>query len=315
MRTSPRALLPLLAAALLPPPASCSFSLDTVVKDWWYAVHNHLADTTSPECLAAYAAPIDCDVTLLGLVSSGSPNFNPGPDDLARVCVPSCADSLDAWVRNVQGVCDRAGDGALLHGSGPPLPTVPVAVVGEVFQYEYAWSCSKDDGSRWCYFEYAYAKDPEYARSDFSCSNACAARFFETAHDSPGSRYWFRVYELETISSWWENQWAEGWTHLLACRDGTAPSTSAFDLTPATSTTTTRTAATETTSGAGQTLSGLPTLDPSSSSSFSAPFRPGEASSASLDSTTPTPTSTPTPTGNASGRVRAPAVFRALLWI
>lgn len=131
----------LLAVALRP--AACAFSLDTVVQDWWYYVHNHLADTTSPACLAAYAAPIDCDQTLLGLVSSGSPNFNPGLDDLERMCVPSCADSLEAWVRNVNNVCTQDGDAALVYDSRP-YPEVPVAVVGEVFQYEYAFACSKD---------------------------------------------------------------------------------------------------------------------------------------------------------------------------
>lgn len=132
----------LLAIALRP--ASCSFSLDTVVTDWWYYVHNHLADTTSAECLAAYAAPIDCDKTLLGLVSSESPNFNPGFDDLESTCVPSCADSLDAWVQNVKKVCDQKGDAALVHGASRPYPEVPVAVVGEVFQYQYAFTCSKN---------------------------------------------------------------------------------------------------------------------------------------------------------------------------
>jgi hypothetical protein len=125
-------------------PAACAFNLDDVVKDWWYYVHNHLADTTSPACLAAYAAPIDCDVTLLGIVSSGSPNFNPKPADLERMCVPSCVDSLGAWVRNVRQVCNQEGNAALLHGSAKPYPEVPVAVVGEVFQYEYAWSCSRN---------------------------------------------------------------------------------------------------------------------------------------------------------------------------
>lgn len=125
-------------------PGTCTFSLDTVVTDYWYYVHNHLAATTSPACLAAYSAPIDCDITLLGIVSSGSPNFNPGPADFERTCVPSCLDSLNAYVQNLKDVCTLDGDGALVATNTRPRPQVPVATVGELFQYEYAFACSKN---------------------------------------------------------------------------------------------------------------------------------------------------------------------------
>ncbi|KAI0870315.1 hypothetical protein GGS24DRAFT_475726 [Hypoxylon argillaceum] len=290
----------LLATALRP--VACSFSLDTVVTDWWYYVHNHLADTTSSACLAAYAAPIDCDMTLLGLVSSNSPNFNPGPDDLESMCVPSCTSSLEAWVQNVKTVCNQEGDAALVSDNVRPYPEVPVAVVGEVFQYEYAWACSKNV-SGWCYFNYPASS--EWARADFTCTNECASQFFANAHDLPGSAYWFRVYDLEERSSWWEGQWAEGWEHLLECRNGTAESTSLPDstLTITAADTATSSYMTETTT-----------------SSFTFPDE--------SDTPTPTPTSTElvsssptatlastTPIGNAGERLRAPAVFRALAWI
>ncbi len=92
----------------------------------------------------AYNAVIDCDETLLGLVSSASPNFNPGPDDLERTCVPSCKDSLDRYVQNVQNACTLPGDAALVeaNANNEPRAQVPVAVVGQVFQYEYAFACS-----------------------------------------------------------------------------------------------------------------------------------------------------------------------------
>lgn len=125
--------------------SASSFSLDTVVPDEWYYVHNHLADTTSAACLAAYAAPIGCDDVLRGIVSSGSPNFDPDLDDVERVCVPSCEAALDAWVANVKAACRvDEGDAALVHGIVRPMPRVPVEVVGQVFLYWYAYACAKD---------------------------------------------------------------------------------------------------------------------------------------------------------------------------
>ncbi|KAI0456241.1 hypothetical protein F5B21DRAFT_502437 [Xylaria acuta] len=294
MRSASRLFQALLLATALRL-ASCSFSLDTAVTDWWYYVHNHLADTTSSACLAAYAAPIDCDKTLLGLVSSGSPNFNPGPDDLESTCVPSCADSLEAWVQNIRKVCNQEGDAALVYGVSRPYPEVPVAVVGEVFQYEYAFACSKNI-SGWCYFN--YPSSSEWAASDFTCTNECASQFFANAHDLPGSQYWFRLYELEDRSSWWKNQWTEGWEHLLDCRKGSAVSTSSLPSSIPT-TTTTSSSVTETTS--------------SSTESERAVFTSTELSTLTSSSEASTPASlTPTPTGNAGGRLRTPAVFRVL---
>ncbi|KAK7747669.1 hypothetical protein SLS62_008995 [Diatrype stigma] len=209
-------LLPLLL--LLPQPASCAFSLDTVATDVWYYVHNHLADTTSAACLAAYAAPIACDDTLLKLVSSESPNFDPGPDDLARVCAAPCRAALEAYVAGVEAACKlEDGDAALVSANVKPRPRVPVAVVGQIFQYEYAWACSKDSSS-WCYL--SYPTSGVWARTDFSCDNECATQFFSNAHELPGADYLFSVYTLTERSDWWENQWDEGWEHVLECRDG-----------------------------------------------------------------------------------------------
>ncbi|KAI1756874.1 hypothetical protein F4782DRAFT_526549 [Xylaria castorea] len=293
-----RALLLAIALRL----AACSFSLDTVVTDWWYYVHNHLADTTSAACLAAYAAPIDCDKTLLGLVSSGTPNFNPGPDDLERTCVPSCTDSLEAWVQNVKKVCDQEGDAALNHGPSRPYPEVPVAVVGEVFQYEYAFACSKNI-SGWCYFN--YPSSSEWARSDFTCTNECASQFFANAHDLPGSQYWFRIYELEDRSNWWKNQWAEGWEHLLECRKGSAVVSTSSSSSSTLTATSTSSAVTEMASSSTSTdESGTPTSTSTESSTST-----GSSEAPTLAS------STPTPTGNAGGRLRTPAFFRVLAWL
>ncbi|KAI0446537.1 hypothetical protein F4803DRAFT_19067 [Xylaria telfairii] len=303
MRYSAFNLFQTLLLAIAFRPASCSFSLDTVVTDWWYYVHNHLADTTSAECLAAYAAPIDCDKTLLGLVSSESPNFNPGFDDLENLCVPSCADSLDAWVQNVKKVCNQKGDAALVHGASRPYPEVPVAVVGEAFQYEHAFACSKNI-SGWCYFNYPASS--EWAQIDFTCTNECASQFFANAHHLPGSQYWFLGYELSDRSDWWKNQWTEGWEHLLECRNGAVASTSSFpDLTP-TATTATSSAVTETTSSSTSSDDSDTTTSASSESS---------TSTGSSETSSPLESSTPTPTNNAGGRLRTPGVFRVLQWI
>ncbi|KAI1202863.1 hypothetical protein F5X97DRAFT_285974 [Nemania serpens] len=313
----PSGLLQALLLAVALRPAACAFSLDTVVTDWWYYVHNHLADTTSPACLAAYAAPIDCDQTLLGLVSSNSPNFNPGPDDLERVCVPSCANSLEAWVQNVKKVCNQSGDAALAYENVRPYPEVPVVVVGEVFQYEYAWACSKDD-SVWCYFD--YPSSSEWASDDFNCSNACATQFFANAHNFQGSRYWFRIYELETRSDWWEDQFAMGWQHLLDCRDGsTGPVSSGPGFTrtiTATDSSTTETTSSSTVPDASETTSSDSSTSTESSSSSSSSSSSTSSPSETSSPTTPTPTpASTTPTTNAGGRLRAPAAFRALAWV
>lgn len=206
-----------LLSLLLASPAAASFSLDTTVKDYWYYVHNHLDAGTSEACLAAYNAPLDCDQTLLGMVSSGSPNFNPGPDDLKTMCTPTCKDSLDAYVKNVKKVCTGPHDGAIVSENVSPKPVIPVHMVGEVFRYKYAWGCSTNS-TGYCYFNYGYARDPAYAKSDFPCENKCATQFMETAHDYPGSNYSFRVYELEYQSDWWENVYKQGWDTVLQCR-------------------------------------------------------------------------------------------------
>ena len=136
----------LLALAVAPRLATSSFSLGTIVQNSWYYVDNHLAATTSQSCLDAYNANIDCDPTLLSLVSSASPNFNPEPADLERTCVSSCKDSLDAYVKNVQSACSLPNDAALVEPdeNNEPRAQVPVAVIGQIFQYQYAFSCSQN---------------------------------------------------------------------------------------------------------------------------------------------------------------------------
>ncbi|RYP06659.1 hypothetical protein DL764_003043 [Monosporascus ibericus] len=223
-----------LALSLALRPAACSFSLDTVVTDYWYYVHNHLADTTSQACLDAYSILIDCDMTLLGKVSSNSPNFNPGPEDLERTCVQACGDSLESWVVNVKAVCTQPGDRAPVISSVRPRPQVPVVTVGEVFQYD----------SGWC--DLNCPMNEEWARDDFACGNGCAEQFFTLAHDLPASQYQFRhIYELLNKSNWWKTQFELGWETMLQCRrselsEGTSRSSRSATTQDPTSTVTTK---------------------------------------------------------------------------
>ncbi|RYO78666.1 hypothetical protein DL766_000791 [Monosporascus sp. MC13-8B] len=128
-------------------------------------------------------------MALFGMVSSNSPNFNPGPEDLERTCVQTCAVSLESWVENVRVVCTQPGDGALISSSVRLRPQVPVATFGEVFQYH----------SGWCALNYPMSG--EWARDDFTCCKGCAEQFFTLAHDLPGSQYQFPIYELADNNS------------------------------------------------------------------------------------------------------------------
>ncbi|KAI4600064.1 1,4-beta-D-glucan cellobiohydrolase cel6a [Pestalotiopsis sp. 9143b] len=293
-----------LALAFFLRPAACSFSLDTVVQDYWYYVHNHLASTTSQDCLDAYAVPIDCDQTLLGIVSSNSPNFNPDGGDLARTCTTACADSLNDYVKNVAEKCTAEGDGALVETNTRPRPQVPVSVVGEIFQYEYAFACSKD-GSSWCYLDYPGSK--EWARSDFTCTNQCAAQFFYNAHTLPGANYVFGVYDLNDRSSWWENQWSDGWDHLQDCissgdlaSSATASWGSGMSATAGTEASGSTSESVTSTQSAGSTETATVT---GSSMSSHATTGTGSQTATGTSSTLPTGTST-----SGAGRVRLPFV-------
>jgi hypothetical protein len=131
----------------LAPIAHASFSLNVSGPDWDY-VAKDLANTTSDACIAAYSAPIDCDPTLLGLVASMRPAFDPTSDDLDNTCTTTCANSLARYITSVRNACAGDGDAAQEY-VGPdydsPMKLVPVEVVGEVFQYTLQQSCRHDE--------------------------------------------------------------------------------------------------------------------------------------------------------------------------
>ena len=121
--------------------AVASFSLNTGGPSWAYTTKD-LAESTSQACKDAYSATIDCDETLVKLVASLDPDFNPGNSDLQKTCTSTCKDSLDDYVKNVKAKCDKDGDLAGLDNGRSLNFTVPVSTVGEVFQYQYGESCA-----------------------------------------------------------------------------------------------------------------------------------------------------------------------------
>ncbi|PQE07316.1 ADP-ribosylation factor-related 1 protein [Rutstroemia sp. NJR-2017a WRK4] len=199
----------------LAPIAHASFSLNVSGPDWDY-VAKDLANTTSAACIAAYSAPIDCDATLLGLVASMRPAFDPTSDDLDNTCTSTCFNSLDAYVDGVQKACRADGDAAQEY-IGPdydsPMGLVPVEVVGEVFQYTLAQSCRGDDDGGYCYIS-----SPSFnSISSSDCPDTCDGSFFALAHSYAGSAYEFNGYWLVPQSDWWAEYCAEGWKNALDC--------------------------------------------------------------------------------------------------
>lgn len=141
-----KAILLFASTALLSQCAFASFSLDTSGPDWDYTTKTGLVNTTSQECKTAYSAPINCDPTLLGLVASMRPAFKPTDVDLARTCISDCSKSLQDYVANVKKACNQKTDLAKesLGGECCRYINDRVEVVGQVFQYTFAKSCSKD---------------------------------------------------------------------------------------------------------------------------------------------------------------------------
>ncbi|KAL1858210.1 hypothetical protein VTK73DRAFT_7908 [Phialemonium thermophilum] len=222
--------------------AACSFSLDVSGPDWDFTTQD-LANTTSTRCAAAYSAAIDCDETLLGIVASMRPAFRPTAADLDRTCVPSCSRSLDAYVAGVKAACDQPGDRALISipHTNDAEPGPPVALIGEIFQYNLLWACSKND-TGYCYL--TYADGPDWAKTDFPCSDGCAIQFYTNAHDSPGALYTFLYYFLTNETDDEGGRYAEGWRTVERCEgkavddgvDGASGTTTAGLSVPTTST-------------------------------------------------------------------------------
>ncbi|PQE09124.1 ADP-ribosylation factor-related 1 protein [Rutstroemia sp. NJR-2017a BVV2] len=199
----------------LAPLAHASFSLNISGPDWDY-VAKDLANTTSAACIAAYSAPIDCDATLLGLVASMRPAFDPTSYDLDNTCTDTCADSIDAYVAGVEEACTADGDAAQEYIGGDyenGMQLLPVELVGQVFAYTFAQSCRQDDDG-----EYCYISSPTISSvSSFDCDDTCGASFYQLAHDYTASAYHFNGYWLVPQSDWWEEYFAEGWKKLLDC--------------------------------------------------------------------------------------------------
>ncbi|KAJ5195360.1 uncharacterized protein N7498_008798 [Penicillium cinerascens] len=195
---------------------TATFSLNTSGPSWDYTT-KVLANTTSQACKDAYSANINCDETLLEIVASMNPNFNPQPSDFQAMCTTTCSDSLSQYVKNVKAACDTDGDLAGVAKGNTYVYQAPVASVGEVFQYKYGQSCAKS-GSDYCYLTYPNSSD--WARADFPCSDKCAVQFFQNAHEQPGSAYFFDYFALCNQTTWWEHILAGGWETVVQCGDG-----------------------------------------------------------------------------------------------
>ncbi|KAJ5767137.1 uncharacterized protein N7511_004753 [Penicillium nucicola] len=214
--TSATTILRLFALSAALGQATATFSLDTSGPSWDYTTKD-LADTTSQACKDAYSADIDCDDTLLKIVASMDPDFDPQSSDLQAMCTSTCKDSLSQYLKNVNTACSKDGDRAGLASGNKYIYEAAVATAGEVFQYKYGQACATS-GSDYCYLTYPSSED--WARTDFPCSDECAVKFFQNAHEQPGSGYFFSYFALGNQSSYWEETFAGGWETVVQCGDG-----------------------------------------------------------------------------------------------
>jgi hypothetical protein len=122
--------------------ATATFNLNTAGPSWDYTTKD-LADTTSQACKDAYSANINCDETLLKLVASMDPDFDPQSSDLQAMCTATCSSSLSEYIKGVKAACAKDGDLAGIASGNKYIYQAPVATVGEVFQYKYGQSCAK----------------------------------------------------------------------------------------------------------------------------------------------------------------------------
>lgn len=72
--------------------------------------------------------------------------------------------------------------------------------------------------SDYCYLTYPNSDD--WARTDFPCSDECAVKFYQNAHEQPGSAYFFDYFALGNQTSYWEDTFAGGWETVVQCGDG-----------------------------------------------------------------------------------------------
>jgi hypothetical protein len=195
---------------------TASFSLNVSGPNWDYTTKD-LADTTSQVCKEAYSASLNCDETLLKIVASMDPDFKPQSSDLEAMCTTTCSDSLSQYVKKVKAACGLHSDLAGVASGNQEIYQALVATVGEVFQYKYGQSCAKN-GSDYCYL--TYPKSDDWARTEFPCTDECAVKFYQNAHEQRGSAYFFNYFALCRQSSYWEQTFAGGWETVVQCGDG-----------------------------------------------------------------------------------------------
>ncbi|KAF6228737.1 hypothetical protein HO173_011756 [Letharia columbiana] len=209
----PTTLLPP-ALLLLIHSASATFSLNDTGPYWSYTARQ-LSPTTDRKCLTAYSAPIACTETLLGLVTSLRPGFQPTRDDLSSLCTLGCKSALEDYVQNVGSACGAKGDLATQQAvkSGKNNTYVHVWVVGQMFEYTYAQSCAKDGTNNFC--PLTSTTLPSAAAN---CSSPCSVAFYTNAHDfAPASQKQFQDSYLATQTAYWIKRFNLGYRALVAC--------------------------------------------------------------------------------------------------
>ncbi|KAF3384379.1 hypothetical protein F1880_003124 [Penicillium rolfsii] len=266
--------------------AAAAFSLNVSGPSWDYTTKD-LADTTSSVCKEAYSASIDCDETLLKIVASMDPDFNPQYSDLEAMCTTTCSNSLSQYVKKVETACGLPSDLAGVSSGNSEVYRALVATVGQVFQYKYGQACAKN-GSDYCYL--TYPKSDDWARTEFPCTDECAVQFYQNAHDQRGSAYFFNYFALCEQSSYWEETFAGGWDTVMQCGDGGNDVSSVSTSTKGSSTTT-----------------GVVDTSSSTSSSTATPAATAATTATPVRSSSSATSSTAT---NGASNLRVPFVFR-----
>ena len=121
---------------------------------WNYTIASGLSDTTSLDCQNAFAAPITCDDTLLALTEDFANKIHAAAPNLQRTCSADCKSSLQDYTRDLGMACNQPGDSAV-QTQGDSVKDIPVYLVGQILEYNYAQACLKDVYGLLCFLSTA----------------------------------------------------------------------------------------------------------------------------------------------------------------
>ena len=109
---------------------------------WNYTADNGLYPNTSDDCLAAFAAPIDCDDTLLAISMDFANGIHAAAPNLGRLCERKCKDSLEDYTQQL-GLSCTEGDDQAIQTMADRVRYIHVFVIGQILEYNYAQACLK----------------------------------------------------------------------------------------------------------------------------------------------------------------------------